>query len=78
MKLFHGGAFGGGCGLAAVCAAVVAAQDTVFGFTETKLGLLAAVISPYVTRKIGYSAARHLMVTGTLTTACIAPRQSPR
>ena len=60
----HGGASGGGCGLAAVCDAVVATDDTVFGFTETKLGLVAAVISPYVTRKIGYSAARHLMVTG--------------
>lgn len=60
----HGAALGGGAGLAAVCDVVVADSDAVFGFTETKLGLIAAVISPYVTLKIGQSAARHLFVTG--------------
>ncbi|MEQ1757402.1 MAG: enoyl-CoA hydratase-related protein [Vicinamibacterales bacterium] len=60
----HGAAFGGGAGLASICDIVVAESDTVFGFTETKLGLIAAVISPYVTLKIGQSAARHLFVTG--------------
>jgi methylglutaconyl-CoA hydratase len=60
----HGAALGGGAGLAAVCDVVVADTDTIFGFTETKLGLIAAVISPYVTLKIGHSAARHLFVTG--------------
>ena len=60
----HGAALGGGAGLAAICDVVVSDTDAVFGFTETKLGLIAAVISPYVTLKIGQSAARHLFVTG--------------
>ena len=60
----HGAALGGGCGLAAVCDIVVAAEDTVFGFTETKLGILPAVISPFALAKIGRSAARELFLTG--------------
>jgi methylglutaconyl-CoA hydratase len=60
----HGAALGGGCGLAAVCDIVVAAEDAVFGFTEVKLGLVPAVISPYALAKIGRSAARELFVTG--------------
>jgi len=60
----HGAALGGGCGLAAVADIVVAASDTVFGFTEVKLGILPAVISPYVIPKIGVSHARALFVTG--------------
>ena len=42
----QGAALGGGVGLAAVCDIVVAADDAVFGFTEVKLGILPAVISP--------------------------------
>ena len=60
----HGAALGGGAGLAAVCDIVVAAEDTAFGFTEVKLGILPAVISPYVIAKIGRSAARELFLTG--------------
>ena len=60
----HGAALGGGCGLAAVADIVVAADDTVFGFTEVKLGILPAVISPFVIPKIGVSQARALFVTG--------------
>jgi methylglutaconyl-CoA hydratase len=60
----HGAALGGGAGLAAVCDIVVAEEQTVFGFTETKLGILPAVISPYVLPKIGPSAARELFLTG--------------
>ena len=60
----HGAALGGGVGLAAVCDIVVAAEDAVFGLTEVKLGILPAVISPYVIRKIGVSAARELFLTG--------------
>ena len=44
----HGAALGGGVGLAAVCDIVVAAEDATFGLTEVKLGILPAVISPYV------------------------------
>jgi methylglutaconyl-CoA hydratase len=60
----HGAALGGGAGLAAVCDIVVAASDAVFGFTETKLGIIPAVISPFVLAKIGRSAARALFLTG--------------
>src|SRR5919197_630958 len=59
-----GGALGGGAGLAAVCDIVVAADDSVFGFTEVKLGILPAVISPFAVAKIGRSAARELFLTG--------------
>jgi methylglutaconyl-CoA hydratase len=60
----HGAALGGGVGLAAVCDIVIAAEDVVFGFTEVKLGILPAVISPYAIAKIGVSAARELFLTG--------------
>lgn len=60
----HGAALGGGAGLAAVCDVVVAAEDAVFGFTEVALGILPAMISPYVVRKIGISAARELCLSG--------------
>ena len=59
----HGAALGGGAGLAAVCDIVVAAEDAVFGFTEAKLGILPAVISPFAVAKIGQSAARELFLT---------------
>jgi len=60
----HGAALGGGAGLAAVCDVVVAEEHAVFGFTEVKLGILPAVISPYALAKIGRSAARELFLTG--------------
>ena len=60
----HGAALGGGAGLAAVADIAVAAEDAVFGFTEVKLGLIPAVIAPYVIAKIGQSAARELFITG--------------
>ena len=60
----HGAALGGGAGLAAVADIAVATDDATFGFTEVKLGLLPAVIAPYVLAKIGQSAARELFVTG--------------
>jgi methylglutaconyl-CoA hydratase len=59
----HGAALGGGSGLAAVCDIVIAADDTRFGFTEARLGIAPAVISPFVVRKIGQSHARALFVT---------------
>jgi methylglutaconyl-CoA hydratase len=60
----HGAALGGGVGLAAVCDVVVAAENAAFAFTEVKLGILPAVISPFVIAKIGRSAARELFLTG--------------
>jgi methylglutaconyl-CoA hydratase len=60
----HGAALGGGAGLAAVCDVVIAATDTVFGFTEVKVGIVPSMISPYALAKIGPSAARELFLTG--------------
>ncbi len=60
----HGAALGGGVGLCAVSDVVVAADDAVFGLTEVKLGLIPAVIAPFVLAKIGRSAARELFLTG--------------
>jgi methylglutaconyl-CoA hydratase len=68
----HGAALGGGSGLAAVCDIVVAAGDAVFGFTEARLGILPAVISPFVVQKIGVSAARELFLTASRFTAARA------
>jgi len=60
----HGAALGGGMGLCAVADITLAAADTVFGFTETKLGILPAVISPFVIARIGEGQARALFPTG--------------
>lgn len=60
----HGAALGGGAGLVSVCDYVVAASNTKIGFTEVKLGLLPAVISPYVVAKIGHSQARAYFLSG--------------
>jgi methylglutaconyl-CoA hydratase len=60
----HGAVMGGGAGLAAVCDIVVAESDSTFAFSEVKLGLVPAVVSPFLLRKIGQSAARELFLTG--------------
>ncbi len=59
----QGAALGGGAGLAAVCDVAIAAEGTQFGFTETRLGILPAVISPFVIAKIGLSQARAYCLT---------------
>jgi methylglutaconyl-CoA hydratase len=64
IGVVHGAALGGGSGLAAVCDYVVAAEDASFGFTETRIGILPAVISPYALEKIGVSAARAYFISG--------------
>lgn len=60
----QGAALGGGAGLAAVSDIVVAEHDAVFGFTEVNLGIVPAIISPFLLAKIGQSAARELFLTG--------------
>jgi methylglutaconyl-CoA hydratase len=60
----QGHALGGGCGLVACCDAVVAAPDALFAFSEVKLGIVPAVISPFALAKIGPSWARRLFTTG--------------
>ncbi|MCU1244594.1 MAG: liuC [Acidobacteria bacterium] len=60
----QGAAIGGGVGLVAVCDVAIAMRDAKFGLSEVKLGILPAVISPYVIAKIGQSHARALVLTG--------------
>lgn len=60
----HGPALGGGTGLAACADVVVASEDAVFGCTEVRVGIVPAVIAPYVLAKIGPSAARRYLLTG--------------
>ena len=64
IAVVHGHALGGGAGLVAVADIAIAHERTAFGFSEVKLGITPAVISPYVIRKIGESAARRYFVTG--------------
>jgi methylglutaconyl-CoA hydratase len=59
----HGAALGGGVGLVAVADIAVAADTATFAFSEARLGIIPAVISPYVLAKIGASAARELFLT---------------
>lgn len=60
----QGAAIGGGVGLVSVCDIAIATTDAKFGLSEVKLGILPAVISPYVIGKIGQSHARALFLTG--------------
>jgi methylglutaconyl-CoA hydratase len=64
VAVVHGHALGGGVGLVACSDVVVADRATVFAFSEVKLGIVPAVISPFALRKIGESAARRYFVTG--------------
>ncbi|QDE39332.1 enoyl-CoA hydratase/isomerase family protein [Luteibacter pinisoli] len=60
----NGAAFGGGVGLVACCDIAIAADGAKFALSEVKLGLVPAVISPYVIAAIGLRAARRLFITG--------------
>lgn len=64
VALVEGGAFGGGAGLAAACDLAVATADAKFSFSEVRLGLIAATISPYVVAAVGPRRARGLFATG--------------
>jgi methylglutaconyl-CoA hydratase len=60
----HGYALGGGSGLVACADVAVATPDAVFGFSEVRLGIIPAVISPFVLARIGPGAARRYFLTG--------------
>ena len=64
ISRIQGAAIGGGAGLAAVSDIVVAEHEAMFGFTEVRLGIVPAIIAPFVLAKIGQSAARELFLTG--------------
>jgi methylglutaconyl-CoA hydratase len=69
----HGYALGGGAGLVACADIAIAAPDAVFGFSEVKLGIIPAVISPFVLPRIGAHARRYFL-TGERFTAATALR----
>ncbi len=60
----RGAAIGGGAGLVAVADVAVAEEDTRFAFSEVRLGIAPATIAPFVVRKVGFSHARSLFLTG--------------
>jgi methylglutaconyl-CoA hydratase len=64
IGIVHGASLGGGMGLTSTCDYVIAEKNTWFGFTEVKLGLIPAVISPFVVEKIGLSWTKSLFLTG--------------
>lgn len=64
LALVHGAAMGGGAGLVAACDVAVAMQGTKFSFSEVKLGLTPATISPFVISAIGPRWAKALFITG--------------
>jgi methylglutaconyl-CoA hydratase len=70
----NGAAYGGGVGLVACCDIAIAADSAKFGLTEVRLGLVPAVISPYVIAAIGARHARRLFVTGEIFDAADAAR----
>jgi methylglutaconyl-CoA hydratase len=59
----HGGAFGGGVGMACVCDTAIAEVNTKFGLTETRLGLIPATIGPYVLARLGEGMARRVFMS---------------
>ncbi len=64
VGIVQGAALGGGVGLAAVCDHVAAESKTVFGLTEVRVGLIPAVVGPFVISKIGLSQARSFFLSG--------------
>lgn len=74
VALVEGPAFGGGAGLVAACDYAVAARDAKFAFSEVKLGLVAATISPHVVAAIGPRRAKSLFATGRMFDAPFAEK----
>jgi methylglutaconyl-CoA hydratase len=62
----NGPAIGGGCGLAAVCDFSLVAEDATLGFSEVRIGFVPAIVSVFVRRKLGETAARDLLLRGRL------------
>ena len=64
LALVQGGCYGGAMGLVAACDFVLATPDAEFGFTEVRLGLAPAVISPWAVQRLGVARTRELFLTG--------------
>jgi len=66
MGYAHGKIMGGGIGLLAACDIAISANDATFLFPEVTIGLIPAMISPFVTQRIGYQYAKYHMMTAEL------------
>lgn len=74
IAVVQGAAYGGGVGLVSACDIAIAGETASFGLTEVRLGIIPAVISPYVMAAIGSRACRRYMLTGERFTAAEAKR----
>ena len=74
IALLHGCVMGGGIGLMACCDVTIATTETQFCFSEVKLGLIPAIIAPYIIRSIGCSLARRYFLTAELFSATEAKK----
>lgn len=63
LAYVHGGVFGGGIGLMTCCDIILAQSSTIFSFSEVKLGLVPAMISPFVLARMGEHCARRYLLT---------------
>ncbi len=70
----HGGAYGGGVGLACICDTAIGTSDLRLGLTETRLGLIPATIGPYVVARMGEGAARQIFLSSRIFDALEAVR----
>lgn len=68
----EGHAIAGGCGLITVCDYVIATRDSKFGYTETKIGFVPAIVMTFLIRKLGEAKARKLLLKGDLISAVAA------
>ena len=66
ITVVHGACIGGANGIVAASDIVIAEENTKFAFSEVRLGITPATISPFVVRRIGHTAAKELMLTGRL------------
>ena len=64
IAMVHGACLGGGMGIICACDFVLSEENTKFGFPEVRIGMIPAVILPYVSRKISLSKIRELFITG--------------
>jgi len=70
----HGHAIAGGCGLASICDIVIASEPAKFGYTETRIGFVPAIVARFLIKKVGETHARNLLLTGGLISANDAAR----
>lgn len=64
IAVVHGASFGGANGLLAACDMAYCIEETLFSFSEVKIGIIPATISPYILKRVGEANARELMLTG--------------